>query len=201
MLERIRVWAWPRRSWERSLRYVVHRLLRLRADPHTLALGCAIGVFAAVTPLIGLQMLLAGALALLLRASLAAAMLGTFFGNPVTWPVIWSGTYALGCALLGIPGAFSQIDFGAEFARFSQTMWQLSPEVFDAALSMVWPFVEPMLVGSIPIGLICAFVFYRLTKRAAVAHQMRRRQGAGYDFTNPLGALIASYQHGVEAGT
>ena len=77
--EQLRLLLWPRRSWERSFKYVTHRLMRLRETPHQLALGCAIGVFAALTPFVGLQMVLAGLVAIALRASFAAAMLGTFF--------------------------------------------------------------------------------------------------------------------------
>ncbi len=77
--ERVRLWLWPRRSWSRSLRYVLYRIVRLRANPHSLALGCAAGVFAACTPLIGGQIVLAAMLALALRANVAAAILATFF--------------------------------------------------------------------------------------------------------------------------
>jgi len=62
-LDRLRVAMWPRRSWGRSLRYANHRLSRLGASRHAIALGLAIGVFASFQPILGFQMLLAGCLA------------------------------------------------------------------------------------------------------------------------------------------
>lgn len=39
--------------------FPAHQLKRLRASPHEVALGCAVGVFISITPLLGAQMLLA----------------------------------------------------------------------------------------------------------------------------------------------
>ena len=68
--EKIRVWLWPRRNWKRSSRYISHRLRRLRATPHAIALGCATGVFASFTPFLGGHFVLAGVLAWLTRGSI-----------------------------------------------------------------------------------------------------------------------------------
>lgn len=191
--EQARVLVWPRHSWERSLRYIVMRLMRVRATPHQLALGCAIGVFAAVTPLVGLQMALAGLLAIAFRASFTAAMLGTFFGNPIVWAVIWPATFATGGYMLGVPGGLDQDAFQAQFAALWESARHFSPGMVTDGLALLWPVVKPMLVGSLPVGLGLAAVFYVLTKRAATTYQARRRRGSGYDSRYPLGALLATY--------
>ncbi len=149
-LRKVRLWLWPRRSFDRSARYVWKRLFRLKASPHKIAVGCSAGVFASITPLIGVQMLMAGIIAIILRGSLPAAMLATFVGNPISWPFIWGATYAVGASLVGSPGA-------AEAAA-------LSGEV-----DRVWPIVYTMLIGSIPVGLLAAAVSYGLTTRAIEA--------------------------------
>ncbi|MEQ8825177.1 MAG: DUF2062 domain-containing protein [Filomicrobium sp.] len=191
--EQLRVLMWPRTSWERSLKYTLTRLMRLRASPHQLALGCAIGVFASITPLVGVQMALAGVLALLLRANFTAAMLGTFFGNPFVWAVIWPATYATGSYMLGVP---SGLDLGALQSQFV-VLWEsiraFSPDMVSAAWAILWPIVKPMLIGTVPVGLAIAGIFYCLTKRAAVTYQARRRKSGIYDSRYPLGALLASY--------
>ena len=64
--------------------------MRLKASPHQIALGGAAGVFAAFTPFLGAQMALAAVLAAVCRASVPAALLGTFVGNPLSWPAIWA---------------------------------------------------------------------------------------------------------------
>jgi len=184
---------WPRRSWERSLKYVGLRLLRVRATPHQLALGCAIGVFAAITPLVGFQMLLAGALAILLRASFAAAMLGTFFGNPLTWAAVWPVTYAIGAMMLGLPASLGDIEIREQLGQLGAAIGQLSPDMIRAAGEVVWPFVKPMMLGTVPVGLAIAGGFYIVCKKAAVAHQSRKRSAPASAFAYPLGYLVATY--------
>ncbi len=191
--EQLRVLVWPRRSWERSAKYVLLRLLRVRASPHQLALGCAIGVFAAITPLVGVQMVLAGILAIAFRASFAAAMLGTFFGNPLTWAVLWPLTYTVGCTMLGLPSAIGEIEIRSQLEQFWGAVSQLSPDMIQAAGAVVWPFMKPMLVGTLPVGLLIASGFYVVCKKAAVAHHVRKRAVQGAGFSHPLGYFVATY--------
>ena len=156
------------------MRYVFLRLVRMRAAPQKVALGCAIGVFASVTPLFGLQMILAGMLATALRANLAAAMLGTFFGNPLTWPLIWAGTYTVGCLMLSIPGGLNIDALQHNVHLFADAISRLSPELIYATGNILWQFVYPMLVGSLPVGLLAAAAFYYVSQRAASSYALRR---------------------------
>ena len=153
--QRLRLLAWPRVSWVRSARYIVKRMLRVKASPHKIAIGCAAGVFASITPLVGVQMVMAGAIALILRGSIAAAMIATLFGNPLSWPLIWGATYALGSAMIGHPGA-------AEAAALVH------------GSDPVWAILFAMLVGSIPIGLVSAAVSYGIVARLAAAVQQQQ---------------------------
>src|SRR6056297_3944816 len=79
---------WPRGGWTRATRYVVHRLRRLPDPAHKISRGIAAGVFACFTPFFGLHFVIATALAFVLRGNLMAALLATFFGNPLTFPII-----------------------------------------------------------------------------------------------------------------
>ena len=158
LLQRARLLLWPRVSFNRSARYVAKRMMRLKASPHSIAVGCAAGVFASITPLIGVQMVMAGAIALILRGSVAAAMLATFFGNPLSWPLIWGATYALGSAMIGQPGAAAAADF-------------------SHGTDGIWPILYPMLLGSIPIGLASAAVSYGLVARGMDIVRQRKEAG------------------------
>ena len=155
---RLRLLAWPRRSFARSALYSAKRLYRLKASPHKIAVGCAAGVFASITPLIGVQMVMAGAIAIILRGSITAAMLGTLFGNPLSWPLIWGATYALGRTMIGSPGP-------AEAA------------VINPTIDQFWPVLYPMLLGSIPIGLASAAVSSGLVARGVDLMRQRNTQG------------------------
>ncbi len=159
--ERVRVFVWPRRSWARSIRYVTHRLSRLRATPHAIALGCAAGVFVSFLPFLGLHFILAGCFSWLTRSSMLASALGTFIGNPVTFPFIWLGAYHLGSWVLGQEPTDQPID--------------LSAGIFRSSLESVWPLLKPMTVGGIPLGLLAGAASYVLMRRAVEAYQQKRR--------------------------
>jgi len=73
-----------------------------RASRGGIALGIAIGLFFGLL-LPFAQSLFAGALSVLLRANLPAAVLATFVSNPLTTPGIVVGAYYVGAATLGVP--------------------------------------------------------------------------------------------------
>jgi uncharacterized protein (DUF2062 family) len=84
------------------------RMRQLEGNPHSLALGMAVGIFVSITPIIPLQTVVAIALAFLVRGSKSAAVLGTWLSNPLTIPVVYYANYKLGCLLAGIPENIGQ---------------------------------------------------------------------------------------------
>lgn len=165
LLGRMRVHLWPRRSWRRSSRYVVYRLRRLSDSPHAVAIGFAAGVFSAVTPFLGTHMIMAALIAWAIGGSIVAALLGTFIGNPLTYPVFWYSTYEVGNLMLGGTVAKQRID--------------LSDGIFQSSLEQLWPILKPMSLGSIPVGLALAALSYVLVKPMVEAYQHRRRREIG----------------------
>jgi uncharacterized protein (DUF2062 family) len=161
-LERMRVHMWPRRSWGRSSRYVVYRLRRLNDTPHAVALGFAVGVFSALTPFIGTHLVMAMLLAWVIGGSIVGAVLGTFFGNPLTYPLIWYATYRVGNFMLGGGAEPHEID--------------LSGGIFQSSLDQLWPILKPMALGSLPLGLAFASLSYVLVKPMVEAYKHRRRR-------------------------
>ena len=99
-----RFWAfiWPRKGFIRGWLYLLMRILRLRSSDYSLAAGFAVGIAVSFTPLIGLHILLAIALAWLVRGNIIMAMIGTAAGNPWTFPLIWVLIYTAGNYILGI---------------------------------------------------------------------------------------------------
>jgi uncharacterized protein (DUF2062 family) len=147
---------WPRRSWKRSARYALLRIKRMDASPHALALGAAVGVFVAFQPILGFQMLLAALIAWAMRASVGAALLGTFISTPVTWPLIWLASYGLGAALLDVSRSVTMAELW--LAVTSLTAAAGPRTILGEAL--VWAILKPVAVGAVPLGLMAAAVFY-----------------------------------------
>lgn len=133
------------------------RMRQLEGNPHTIALGTAVGVFISITPIIPLQTVVAVALAFLVRGSKSAAALGTWLSNPLTIPVVYYADYKLGCIVLGCKKTLDSIAFDS----FAQLM--------ELGLEVTWA----MIIGSLVIGSIAAIVAYFVTLRIFIS--IRRR--------------------------
>ena len=84
--------------WRRTRRFLIVKVLHANDTPHRIALGIAIGVFIGLTPTVGLQMIIALALATALRANKVVCIPMVWITNPVTlvpiysaWAVRWWG--------------------------------------------------------------------------------------------------------------
>ncbi|HSM19567.1 MAG TPA: DUF2062 domain-containing protein [Hyphomicrobiales bacterium] len=163
LMERVRVFLWPRRGWRRSTLYIAKRVLRLNGTPHAIALGVAAGVFVSFTPFIGLHFVIAFAVAWITGGNFFGAVLGTFIGNPLTFPVIWATTFHLGNWMLG-KAASVPFHFNA------------TKSVLNESFEVLWPLIKPMAVAGIPMGIIFAIGFYFPTRAVVEAYQTRRRR-------------------------
>ena len=72
------------------------KLIRVKDSIDKLAVGFACGSMVSFTPFIGLHFLLAVFFAYLLRGNIVASLIGTFVGNPFTFPFIWIFIYKVG---------------------------------------------------------------------------------------------------------
>ncbi|MFB9951260.1 DUF2062 domain-containing protein [Rhizobium puerariae] len=149
--ERLRHALLPRKGFRRVLGYYRLKVMRIGGSPHAVAAGLAVGVISAWTPFLGLHILLAIPVAYLLGGSVIAAALGTTFANPLTCPFIWPLTWKIGEMILGnSTTGHDRLDLGALFHHLD--------------VSQLWrPILEPMLIGSIPPGLLCGLFFYAVT--------------------------------------
>ena len=168
----MRVALWPRRSWSRSFRYALIRLKRLKAVPRKLALGAAAGVFVAVLPIPGLQLLAAAGLAWAVRGHCGVAALATFAANPVTYPLIWIASYITGATLLGTPVSDATHDLDA-FADMMAHSWSTSTSSHAPAAggwSSMLPIFGTLAIGALPLAIISALGAYFVTR-----HLLRQR--------------------------
>ena len=83
-------------SFTRTKKYIFLNLKRMKGSSHEIAIGLACGIAISFTPFLGLHALLAITFAWVLRGSMAAALIGTLFGNPWTFPFIWYLSYEIG---------------------------------------------------------------------------------------------------------
>src|SRR5690606_31422044 len=128
-------------------RRAMRRLGRLRASPHEIALGCAVGAFASSTPLVGMQTALGVVLAFLLRASVPAAVAGSFVGNPLSWPFLWLAAYVTGLHMVGVEAIHDPMLIEHRMHQVWIALLDWSPRLMETATALVWPILWPMLAG------------------------------------------------------
>ena len=179
--QKLRAMVLPPGGWRRSFAYLRLRLTRISDAPHRVARGIACGVFVGCTPLFGLHLPLAAALAWVFRGNLVAALIGTAAGNPVTIPILAVLSLDLGRRILGkgSEAPFSQImtEFGQAGEEISHNLWALvTPEVvhWDKLLRFLHEVFLPYLVGGIGPALLAAIASYWISLPALEAYQNRR---------------------------
>ena len=83
-------------AFSRTKKYISLSIKRIKGTPQALSLGLATGIAVSFTPFIGLHALLAIFISWVIGGSMAAALIGTLFGNPWTFPIIWYFTFEIG---------------------------------------------------------------------------------------------------------
>ncbi len=175
---RLRNALWPTRSFRRSFRYMTLRLWRIDASSHSIALGCAVGVFAIFTPFLGFQMMLAAVLALAFRGSVFASAVGTFAGNPLTYPVIWISTFTVGNLFTGSSANAEISQFSDHATALGRSLRAASPDGVASAVQGLWPILKPMALGSLPLGGLTAILIYFAIRHLADARRGGRMNKA-----------------------
>jgi hypothetical protein len=134
------------------------RMQRLPDTPHRIALGLACGVQASFTPFFGFHFITAAAIALAARGNILASMLGTFAGNPITFPFIAAASIWVGRKITGmhVEAPENGMTFG--------WLWENLDAIF-----------VPYLVGGLLPGLVAAVISYYVFRPIVAAYQARRR--------------------------
>jgi uncharacterized protein (DUF2062 family) len=174
--------------YERRLKYLYLRFIRLKGEPHELALGMALGVFSGMMPVMPFQMALAVALALFLKASKITAALGTWASNPLNWILIYLFDYKLGAHLLGVEGGIEKIKAVMYSIKYGEEMSLIWGKLFSSGITLI----SALLIGGIILGTIAAvptyFLFLRIFWRVRIWRQKRKAKKAARSLHSHINA-------------
>lgn len=185
------------RRWRRMMRRGrawFLRMLRIDDSSSRLALGAAVGIFIAMTPTIGLQMILVLLLLLIIPGNKLMGLPMVWITNPATAIPIYTFNYWLGAVLTGqerlcditrhwrgvienLPGLGSLFSSPGEWlGSFADWLWVLWGAMKDVFV--------PLWIGSLVTGLIaggaayivfyCLIEFYRRKLRLIKLHLPNR---------------------------
>ena len=158
-------------GWRRTLSYMWHRLQRIPGTPSSIAAGFAVGVGIAMTPFYGTHIVTAALVAWAIRGNILASILGAQAANPWTAPPLWFGAYYLGTWMMGIDSKAHPPSFVQMFKGLTEATLNLNMDMF---LETVWPIFWPMMVGSVPMGLVAGTVSYFALLQVLRTAQHRR---------------------------
>lgn len=158
------------------------RLNRLPDPPDRIARGIFAGVFVTFTPFYGLHFVFAGILAFIMRGNFLAAILSTFFGNPLTYVPIGVIAMKTGYALLGLEADEDHGSLGKKFVKAGEDLWVnfraiFTPEKADwGHLNIFYDEVFfPYMIGGIIPGLVTGMIAYYISLPLITAFQNRRK--------------------------
>ena len=187
-INQMRSFVWPARGFRRLFSYLFQRIIRLPGTPTSIAVGFASGVAASFTPFLGFHFIIGGALAMLFRGNVLASAIGTFFGNPWTFILIWLADYEIGVSVIHSLGYGADLrvlsieELGEAMGRVMQFM-SFSGTVAWADLAGDFEQVfTPMLIGGIVLGSVAWVVSFLLTLWAVKvwrSHRAKRLERAG----------------------
>lgn len=173
---------WPRGGWGRAARYVQLRLNRLPDPPERIARGIFAGVFTTFTPFYGLHFVFAAILSWIMRGNMLAAILSTFFGNPLTYVPIGVIAMKTGYGLLGLKASEDHGSIGKKFVKAGEDLWHNFYALFgpDRAdwnhLSIFYDEVFfPYMIGGIIPGIVAGSIAYYVSLPLITAFQNRRK--------------------------
>jgi hypothetical protein len=158
----------------RTRRFIAQKVLHAGDTPHTIALGAAIAMFIAFLPLIGLQTIVAVAIAALFRANKAVCIPIVWITNPFTAVPVYSVCLYIGRLLLASP----QDDTDVEV--LNQLGEQEANGLFDAEfwmnlLKQLATLGTELWLGCAIVGVVAAILSYFAARWAVIAYREKRR--------------------------
>ena len=140
----------------RRAKYYYLRFIRLRGEPHELALGMALGIFAGMMPIMPFHMALSIALALVFKGSKITAVLASWISNPLDWYILYYLNYKIGSFVLEHSKESKDFLSLMESIRNSGEGMAFMKEIVGASGSVVAAF----LVGGLIMGVVASVPSY-----------------------------------------
>ena len=161
-------------EYKRQIKYYYLRFIRLRGEPHELALGIAFGIFSGMMPIMPLQIVLAVTLALLFKGSKITAALGTWVSNPLNWYLLYLYSYKIGASILGLSGKGKIFASIMASLRHEEEVMAVIGKIAGAGSVMIAAFI----IGGVIMGVVSAipsyFIFLRFFQSIRNWREKRR---------------------------
>lgn len=172
--------SYAKQYWRRLRYFVLFRVLHADDTPYRIAMGVAVGLFVGWTPTVGAQMVIALALATLLRANKIIPVALVWITNPVTMLPIFYVNWVVGRLImpdsdpLKMNEAYIRLRAIIQHApNFFQVM--TDPSTWRQLLTIFVEMGTELWIGSFAVGMLLAVSGYFTTLHAVLYLRERRR--------------------------
>ena len=175
----VREFFYPSMGYMRTFKYMWHRITRLSDTTYNIAAGLAVGAAISFSPLVGTHFIQALAVAYFMRVNYLASMIGTFWGNPWTFPFLWVTGYQTGSSIFEYFGVHNFAELPS-----SLTFSGVIDLVFKEPLSLFVPWMLGGYVCAVlfwPLAFIVAFFIVKSAKKARHKRFLKKRRRAKAD--------------------
>jgi uncharacterized protein (DUF2062 family) len=158
--------------------FVKFRILHVDDTPQRIARGMAVGLWVAFTPLMGIQMAIALAGAILFRANKALAVMCVWLSNPFTLVPVYGPCYLIGRFLMGrIHPDVQPSQVGEQLSRifsFSNMLTKLHTATFWKEVAVVFGKIGlEVTIGGFVLGTLFAIAGYFATYWIVTKHRAK----------------------------
>jgi uncharacterized protein (DUF2062 family) len=161
----------------KARKFIIHGILHADDTPHQIALGVAIATLVGLMPIMGIQTVVALALAAALRANKAVCVPVVWITNPVTFVPIYAACYALGGFLLGASGSYAEGKALVEALQQSGGLAHiLTLSFWQNLLNWSLNVGVELWIGCMVVGLAMAVPAYVATRWAVAKYRHRHRR-------------------------
>jgi len=139
-----------------SLQKAYGRFLKIRGNPHEIALGFALGLFVGMAPCMGIQTVIAVFFASLFKWNKISAAVGVWISNPVSAPFLYGFTFYIGSLFTGITESFHPVGV-FDFSYLYQIVLK-AREIF-------WTLTLGGVIIGLPVAVLGYYLSYIAVKR------------------------------------
>ncbi|QDU39168.1 hypothetical protein Mal4_35040 [Maioricimonas rarisocia] len=168
--------------WYLHPRRLLHAVLTVDDSPHSIALGTAIGMAVAMTPTVGIQMIIVLIVAFLtcrlFSFSRVAALITVYVSNPFTVIPIYWFNYKVGT--LFVHGTVTHEEFASLLHYEGLRAW------WDSFCALFLRVGAPLLIGSAIVATLVGLITYPLMRRLLAS--MPRKKSHTVKPPQPIGA-------------
>jgi uncharacterized protein (DUF2062 family) len=165
-----------KRIYKKLGRFITHNVLHTDDTPHQLALGVAIGIWFALLPLIGIQMILTVAVSAMFRVNKVVGLPFAWITNPFTAVPIYGFALWLGGLILPGGGRSSVREVFGQFTEPKGWSELLSVEFWKEFLAWSMSVGAELWLGSFIMAVVCAVPSYFICRRMIVAFRIRHQR-------------------------